>query len=663
VSAQDARTAQRPNWKKRLIVLSRSHYPLARRFSWLLLLLIGLPTMAQMYAATQQPVIRYHFGENPDGSRLWTSPEFNDSDWPQSTSSPWPKPPYPSDGIIWVRIRAPVSRGEGGPLALRQISVQNPPGAEEIYVNGVLVGVNGKLPPHPTAAVRMERSVFPLDPLLVSNAPTALVAVRLWMLPVSNLREEIDLRFVIDRAEVLETADREERQSLLLARLPVYAAFFCLGLLGLGLLAFWRISGDRDLALFGFLLVSGSAYVLFMILTRDGHLALTQQQWDLLYGPLQFLSPFAAVLFSWTFYDIPSRFWKYAAYTGVAVMAICAFAIEGFYYPNAALPVLGRVEYLANAAFGLIIIGGDLWAVFNRPSKRLLAAVTALSPIASIVSTYFSLPPIRFGSIVIGRLAFTILISGFAIAAILARRTWKTWRQGVEFRIEFNAAREVQQQLVPPAVDLPGFKIQSVYAPAKQVGGDFFRVLPEEDGAVLVVVGDVSGKGLKAAMAVSAIMGALQDYPSRRPTDVLAHLNRVVYGQVSGFVTCCVALIATDGAITIANAGNPAPYHNGVEMTVEPGLPLGIIAEASYAETRSHVAPGDRLTFVSDGVIEAINPQRELYGFERTQAVSNQPANAIAEAATLFGQEDDITVVTVTRESVRASAGAQFPVT
>jgi serine phosphatase RsbU (regulator of sigma subunit) len=264
---------------------------------------------------------------------------------------------------------------------------------------------------------------------------------------------------------------------------------------------------------------------------------------------------------------------------------------------------------------------------------------------------------------VIGRLAFTILISGFAIAAILARRTWKTWRQGVELRIEFNAAREVQQQLVPPAVDLPGFKIQSVYAPAKQVGGDFFRVLPEEDGAVLVVVGDVSGKGLKAAMAVSAIMGALQDYPSRRPTDVLAHLNRVVYGQVSGFVTCCVALIATDGAITIANAGNPAPYHNGVEMTVEPGLPLGIIAEASYAETRSHVAPGDRLTFVSDGVIEAINPQRELYGFERTQAVSNQPANAIAEAATLFGQEDDITVVTVTRESVGASAGAQFPVT
>lgn len=79
---------------------------------------------------------------------------------------------------------------------------------------------------------------------------------------------------------------------------------------------------------------------------------------------------------------------------------------------------------------------------------------------------------------------------------------------------------------------------------------------------MLVVVGDVSGKGLKAAMAVSAIMGALQAYPSRRPTDVLAHLNRVVYGQVSGFVTCCVALIATDGAITIANAGNPAPYHS-----------------------------------------------------------------------------------------------------
>jgi serine phosphatase RsbU (regulator of sigma subunit) len=84
-------------------------------------------------------------------------------------------------------------------------------------------------------------------------------------------------------------------------------------------------------------------------------------------------------------------------------------------------------------------------------------------------------------------------------------------------------------------------------------------------------------------------------------------------------------------------------------MTVEPGLPLGMLAETSYVETRYQIAPGDRLTFVSDGVVEATNPQGELYGFERTQAISTQPANHIAKTAELFGQEDDITVLTLQR--------------
>jgi serine phosphatase RsbU (regulator of sigma subunit) len=163
-------------------------------------------------------------------------------------------------------------------------------------------------------------------------------------------------------------------------------------------------------------------------------------------------------------------------------------------------------------------------------------------------------------------------------------------------------------------VNLPGFQIESAYLPARQVGGDFFRVLPEGAGGVLIVVGDVSG-----------------------------------------FVTCSVALIAIDGSMMLANAGNPAPYRNGEEMAVEPGLPLGMIAEVSYAETRCQIAAGDRLTFVSDGVVEATNPQGELYGFERTQAVSSKPANAIAEAAAQFGQEDDITVLTFTRLSVERS--------
>jgi serine phosphatase RsbU (regulator of sigma subunit) len=110
--------------------------------------------------------------------------------------------------------------------------------------------------------------------------------------------------------------------------------------------------------------------------------------------------------------------------------------------------------------------------------------------------------------------------------------------------------------------------------------------------------------------------------------------------------------------MTLANAGNPAPYRNGEEIAVEPGLPLGLLAESSYPETRSRISPGDRLTFVSDGVVEATNAQGELYGFERTQAISGQSAYTIAQAAVQFGQQDDITVVTLARENVEISADA-----
>jgi serine phosphatase RsbU (regulator of sigma subunit) len=82
----------------------------------------------------------------------------------------------------------------------------------------------------------------------------------------------------------------------------------------------------------------------------------------------------------------------------------------------------------------------------------------------------------------------------------------------------------------------PGYAVESVYLPAQQVGGDFFQVLPGEDGSLLIVVGDVSGKGLKAAMTVSTIVGALRGCTMRKPAKVLAYLNRILYGQISGLL-------------------------------------------------------------------------------------------------------------------------------
>jgi serine phosphatase RsbU (regulator of sigma subunit) len=222
--------------------------------------------------------------------------------------------------------------------------------------------------------------------------------------------------------------------------------------------------------------------------------------------------------------------------------------------------------------------------------------------------------------------------------------------QREQWKQEMEQARQVQSLLIPViSPSTPGFAVESIYLPAQTVGGDFFQVLPGGDGSLLVVVGDVSGKGLKAAMSVSTIVGALRNEKTRQPADVLRHLNGVLHGQITGFVTCCAALIAADGVMTIANAGHLAPYRNGKELTVEGGLPLGIVEDGSYQETSFQLAPGDRLTFISDGVVEATNEKKELFGFERTQAMSDQPAQFIAAAAQAFGQEDDISVLSVTR--------------
>ena len=164
-----------------------------------------------------------------------------------------------------------------------------------------------------------------------------------------------------------------------------------------------------------------------------------------------------------------------------------------------------------------------------------------------------------------------------------------------------------------------------------------------------MLVGDVSGKGLKAAMLVSVAVGILRNEKSSSPATILAALNEGLIGRTGGgFVTCCCARFDADGTVTIANAGHPSPYCDGREVEVEAGLPLGIVPGVEYAES---VTQGKRFTFVSDGVVEAENAQRELFGFDRTRDISGKSAQEIADAAKAWGQTDDITVVTVRRNS------------
>ncbi len=246
----------------------------------------------------------------------------------------------------------------------------------------------------------------------------------------------------------------------------------------------------------------------------------------------------------------------------------------------------------------------------------------------------------------------------FVIVLIIFVRFLRIQRDQEQAKSELAAARSVQELMIPQQnVKTPGFEVDSAYQPAQEVGGDFFHVQAAGDGGLLVVIGDVAGKGLTAAMNVSMLMGALRQTRERSPAKILNGLNRVLAGSES-FTTCQAAWFGADGELVVANAGHLPPYLNSQEVALPGGLPLGVLPETEYAETRLYLHPGDRILMCSDGVVEARAATGELFGFERVHNLSNQSAFYVAEAAKDFGQADDITVLTVKRAPVSAPVPA-----
>jgi len=225
----------------------------------------------------------------------------------------------------------------------------------------------------------------------------------------------------------------------------------------------------------------------------------------------------------------------------------------------------------------------------------------------------------------------------------------ETARERAAYAAELQAASTVQQLLLASASrPTPGFKVDSVYVPASEVGGDFFFVSPAPDGSLTAIVGDVSGKGLTAAMRVAMILGAIRRETSHDPAEILAGLNSVLISQGQlGFTTACCIRIALDGTFSLANAGHIAPYISGAEISSPPSLPLGIAENQSYQIVRGRLNREERIVLLSDGVPEARSKSGELYGFDRLSHLTQLSSTDIAETAKAFGQEDDITVLTI----------------
>jgi hypothetical protein len=245
-----------------------------------------------------------------------------------------------------------------------------------------------------------------------------------------------------------------------------------------------------------------------------------------------------------------------------------------------------------------------------------------------------------------------------SILAILVLRFARTRRDEERMSSELEAARIVQQVLIPEEIPtIPGLAVECVYKPAGQVGGDFFQILRTSNDGVLVVIGDVSGKGMPAAMAVSLLVGTVRTlaHYTQSPGEILTAMNQRMLGRSKdGFTTCLVLRLDPDGSATVANAGHLAPYLGNTEVSVESGLPLGLAAQAEYAESSFHLDTGGEITLLTDGVAEARAKTGELFGFERTASIAIHPAAKIAATAAEFGQQDDITVLKIRRHPVPA---------
>ena len=346
------------------------------------------------------------------------------------------------------------------------------------------------------------------------------------------------------------------------------------------------------------------------------------------------------------------------------------FSVVGFIVDLVYLK--GQMPYAVALSIAAISgLNAVLWVfVLARLSKALIVPLIVLQFLLPAVNTgiaagiigAFHLQPVpsdkgidfsEFG-------IMFVLILSYVFLIIYLRGT------GMEsFRMhnELAQAQEVQQVILPESrLALPGLVVESEYRPAREVGGDFFQLIPHRtDGSLLIVAGDVAGKGLKAGMLVALLVGAIriaaQYVPD--PAAVLSALNLLLMGRSDAQATCLALRIAKDGAVTLANAGHIAPYLNGEPLPMEGALPLGMIENAESSVMHFRLNLGDRLMLMSDGVAEATDAHGELFGFERVHQLLRTAKSAaeVASAAQTFGQEDDISVISITRTAVLASSG------
>jgi serine phosphatase RsbU (regulator of sigma subunit) len=622
-------------------------------------------------------------GDSPviGGSLLWASPAFDDSQWtdmdlhsPAGQIDPgygnpeylkgWSAHGFPKlVGYAWYRLRIHV----GGPG--QQLGIKMPDHTDDsyqVFANGLYVGEFGHFTADGVRCFRSRAMTFPLP------APDAhgdlLIAIRFYEEPFvlvggttgdSGGMHQAPVIGLLSQVQDLRARERTGR--ILAVIVAVFVSGFLL-IAAAGAFWIWLIDRPRRTYLWlalGLVLLALPALV--MVVAFFTYL-ITQAMVN------EFIGGFGALGFIfWIFFW---RDWFQLQWTRRLTLLTIAVALfisvgESGVLFSTHIPMRVIMAAIGIRAAGKFALGILLFvALFQGARKDRVGAWLALPPILLLTFSQFSQELISWFRVRTSIFPFGVQISVTDVALVLlvlvtgalaVRRfvgsqvSQRLERQTIDQELE--QARELQQRvLVPEANTSSLYAVESAYHPALTVGGDFYQVVPYPDGSLLVVVGDVSGKGLAAAMLVAVLVGAIRTCADQTsdPAAILQTLNDRLLGRAGNhFATCVVAHLRPGGVMRMANAGHLPPYRNGAALEFSGSLPLGMVPGSRYEVTTVRLAPEDTLTFLTDGVLEARNVDGQLLGFDETARLSAQPPETIAAAAIRHGQDDDITVVGV----------------
>lgn len=615
---------------------------------------------------------RFHAGDDP----AWSSPGMDDSSWEQvDIGKPLGSQGHWSfTGYGWFRCHLNVTPVEG---VRRKLAILFSPvmGPYQVFWNGETIGAVGRMPPHPLYDFRTPPHSFTF------GGGEGVLAVRLWGQPLDFSNSGNSGGFLY--APVIGTSAGIEARLGALDHvwLRDKQVYFTVNLIYtvLGILAFvaWLLDRRRRLLLWV------SLYALSLpahVVLFNAHMPLRSPLalgLDDLAGAVREVSLWFLLIYVLELdQNIALRRWTRRVSVFTMVCAVTLLVCKNLDWIYSHIFAYQVIDAVLACILGLMQ-GFSVVVVCFAIGKRLplgswLVGISALVLDLIGVIAVTSLQGQRFthfhrvydvmranlfrvnGNYFDPQNIMTIVLLAAILFALYRYSLDQAAHQG-HLEQELKSAQEVQRILIPEALSSPpGFTVTSAYQPAQEVGGDFFQVIAQPDGAALVVVGDVSGKGLKAAMNVSLIIGtirAIADQPVT-PGELLERLNRRLHGRLQdGFATCLAARLTPEGDCTIANAGHLSPFVDDREIELPGSLPLGVVPSVDFDEIRFHLDADDRLIFYTDGLLEARSPSGELYGFDRVRSLmSTHPdAQTALNAAVRFGQDDDITVVSITR--------------